>query len=267
MPVASPSLFPQIVSEQLSLVCSVLDAELGTSIIGMHVFGSVVDGGLQPFSDLDMLVTVSEPPAEEQRRAVLMRLLDVSAPPGASTILRPLEVTVLDHAQITPWRYPARRELQFGEWLREDLLSGVFEPPMADHDLAILITKVRSSSVTLRGRDASVLFQEVPPADLARALLDTVRQWNQPDDWAGDERNIVLALARCWFTACTGRICSKQEAATWVLGQVDERHRAVVANARAAYLGVARDELPSRPEAVSAFVRDARREIERQLAD
>ena len=33
-------------------------------------------------------------------------------------------------------------------------------------------------------------------ADFAQALLDTVAQWNDVPDWAGDERNVVLALAR-----------------------------------------------------------------------
>lgn len=261
-----PSALPPVVLHQLSLASTVLDAELGSAIVSMHVFGSAVDTGLQPSSDLDLLVTVDEAPSESQRSAVLMQLLTVSAPPGASAMLRPLEVTVLSLAHLKPWRYPARRELQFGEWLRHDLLAGVFEAPMRDPDLAILITKVRDSSIALRGPEASALLPHVPQADLGRALLDTVGQWNQPEDWAGDERNIVLALARCWYTAWTGRICSKQEAAAWVLERVDDRHKAVVANARAAYLGLEQDTLPAQPDAVQAFVRDARTEVEHKLA-
>ena len=261
-----PSALPPVVFHQLSLARTVLDAELGSAIVSMHVFGSAVDTGLQPSSDLDLLVTVDEAPSESQRSAVLTQLLTVSAPPGASAMLRPLEVTVLSLAHLKPWRYPARRELQFGEWLRHDLLGGVFEAPMPDPDLAILITKVRDSSIALYGPEASALLPHVPQADLGRALLDTVGQWNQPEDWAGDERNIVLALARCWYTAWTGRICSKQEAAAWVLERVDDRHKAVVANARAAYLGLEQDTLPVQTEAVQAFVRDARTEVEQKLA-
>ena len=29
---------------------------------------------------------------------------------------------------LVPWRHPARRELQFGEWLRGDLEAGIVEP-------------------------------------------------------------------------------------------------------------------------------------------
>ena len=49
----------------------------------------------------------------------------------------PLELTVVARSEVVPWRYPARRELQFGEWLRHDILSGTFEPAVLDHDLAI----------------------------------------------------------------------------------------------------------------------------------
>src|SRR5690606_18045245 len=109
--------------------------------------------------------------------------------------LRALEVTVLALPQVVPWRYPPRRELQFGEWLRADLLAGRFEAPVEDHDLAILLAQARLGSVALQGPEAAALFDPVPHADLVRALLDTVAQWRAPEDWAGDERNIVLALA------------------------------------------------------------------------
>lgn len=35
--------------------------------------------------------------------------------------------------------------LQFGEWLRDDLRRGVFEPPVFDPDLAILLTQARQA--------------------------------------------------------------------------------------------------------------------------
>ncbi len=44
-----------------------------------------------------------------------------------------------------------KRELQFGEWQRNDILAGIFEPAMIDIDLAILLTKAREHSVALVG--------------------------------------------------------------------------------------------------------------------
>ncbi|MDH1303056.1 aminoglycoside adenylyltransferase domain-containing protein [Achromobacter sp. GD03932] len=66
----------------------------------------------------------------------------------------------------------------------------------------------------IMGPKAEQVFEPVPREDLRRALLDTVVQWNAPDNWAGDEKHIVLALARIWYTAAPGGIASKELAAT-----------------------------------------------------
>src|SRR5688500_11961239 len=104
---------------QLSQACAVLARHLTETIIAIHLLGSAVDGGLKPLSDIDLLVTVSEAPTEATRHALLTKLLTVSGPPAPEVHLRPLEVTVLAHSEVVPWRYPPRRELQFGEWLRK----------------------------------------------------------------------------------------------------------------------------------------------------
>jgi Domain of unknown function (DUF4111) len=56
-------------------------------------------------------------------------------------------------------------------------------------------------------------------------------------DLASDTRNVILTLARIWSTVATDVIRSKDEAATWALARLPEEHRAVLARARAIYLG------------------------------
>ena len=124
----------------------------------------------------------------------MLDLLKVSSPPGDGGTWRPLELTVVARSEVVPWRYPARRELQFGEWLRHDILSGTFEPAVLDHDLAILLTKARQHSLALLGPSAATFFEPVPKEHFSKALFDTIAQWNAESDWKGDERNVVLAL-------------------------------------------------------------------------
>ncbi|GAA5235863.1 hypothetical protein FOZ76_02885 [Verticiella sediminum] len=77
----------------------------------------------------------------------------------------------------------ARRELQFGEWLREDLRADIVEPPTADPDLAILLTKARMRSVAVVAPPpAQAWFDPVPAEDLLRAYADTVALWQHPAD-------------------------------------------------------------------------------------
>lgn len=253
---------PAPVAAQLSKARAVLERHLGKSIIAIHLFGSAVDGELKPLSDIDLLVTVSEPPSEATRRALMTELLSVSASPGTNAELRAPEVTVLTKSEVIPWRYPARREMQFGEWLREQLQAGIYDPPMLDHDLAILLTKARQHNLSLMGPDAMRLFEPVPPAHLVQSLRDTIAQWNEPEDWVGDERNIILALARIWYTAATGRIASKDAAGRWLLDRMHGPNAQVLRRALAAYRGEAKDDLASVPTEVAEFVRHARQAIE-----
>ncbi|MDD2088576.1 aminoglycoside adenylyltransferase family protein [Pseudomonas guariconensis] len=241
---------PQLLAAQ-----QLLAQHLGDALQAIHLYGSAVAGGLRPHSDLDLLVTVSRPLSDATRQGLMRALLDISAPPGADPNLRALEVTLLVRGDIHPWRYPARRELQFGEWLRASLLAGEVEPAQLDPDLAILLTKARQHSLCLVGEAATSWFDPVPPADLKQAFADTLAQWNTPEDWTGDEHTVVLALARIWYSLATGSIAAKDVAAQWLLERLPDAHQAVLANARAAYLGTAPDLLAQWPEQVNAFVR------------
>lgn len=246
---------PDIARHQLTQVRSLLAQHLGDGLLSIHLYGSAVDGGLQPRSDIDLMVTVAEPLAEAVRQALMRELLAHSAPPGSPGALRALEVTVLALGVRQPWRYPARREMQFGEWLREDIVAGRFEPAMADPDLAILLTKLRLHSVALLGPPAAELFAPVPARDFRQALADTIAQWNAPPDWQGEEAPILLALARIWYSASTGAITSKHAAAAWAAERMPVEHAIILQRAAQAYLGGGEDDgLAATPGAVAATI-------------
>ncbi|WP_257128080.1 aminoglycoside adenylyltransferase family protein [Burkholderia sp. MSMB1835] len=141
-------------------------------------------------------------------------LVGASASPGRGSGMRALEVTVIAHGDVVPWRHPARRELQFGEWLRRVTEAGIVEPPRVDRDLAILLTKTRQHGVALVARPANVLFEPVPARDFVAALLAIVAQWQAEPGWRGDACSVVHALARIWYSAATGGIAPKDVAAT-----------------------------------------------------
>ncbi|PZX26181.1 Streptomycin 3''-adenylyltransferase [Cupriavidus phytorum] len=254
---AAPSL-PAGIAQQVRLAQAVIARHLAGTLLGVHLFGSALDGGLRPHSDIDLLVTTRNVPGDAARQALLRDLLEVSAPPGSGAPWRPLEVTVVAHGEVVPWRYPATRELQFGEWLRQDIEAGVFADRMPDHDLAILLTQVRQHGVALLGPPATACFEPVPRQDFIAALADTVAQWRTESDWAGDERNVVLAMARIWYSAATGRIAPKDVAAAWALERVPDSHRPLLAAARAAYLAGGPDDPVLRGGAVAAFMQYAR---------
>lgn len=245
---------PDEISLQLSQVINIVEHHMGSMLLAVHLYGSAIDGGLKPYSDIDLLVTVTAPLNEHVRQAMFTDLLKTSAFPGHNKVLRALEVTVIVHSDIVPWRYPARRELQFGEWLRQDILAGSIMPATTDADLAILLTQARQHSIALVGPVAEFFFKPVPGRDLLKALAHTLTLWNSQPDWAGDERNVVLTLCRIWYSAATGKIAPKDIAANWVMEHSPAQYQPVLLNARQAYLGEEKDGLASLPDQVAAFI-------------
>ena len=88
------------VSTQLSEVVGVIERHLEPTLLAVHLYGSAVDGGLKPHSDIDLLVTVTVRLDETTRRALINDLLETSASPGESEILRAVEVTIVVHDDI-----------------------------------------------------------------------------------------------------------------------------------------------------------------------
>lgn len=72
--------------------------------------------------------------------------------------------------------------------------------------------------------------------DALAALLEGLR---------GDERNVLLTLARMWRTASTGEFVTKDAAASWAIAQIRNQEAATLDYARRAYLGEIVDEWKS----------------------
>ena len=66
------------ISTQLLEVLSVIERHLEPTLLAVHLYGSAVNGGLKPYSDIDLLVTVTVRFNETTRRALLNDLLEVS---------------------------------------------------------------------------------------------------------------------------------------------------------------------------------------------
>lgn len=219
---------------QIDAVLTLMHRVAHDSLIAAYLYGSSLSGGLQRYSDLDVLVVVGQRLCTAARHALAAELLKVSAPPDGPEN-RPLEVTIVTLPDVVPWRYPPRCEFQFGEWLRPQLECGEVPAARADADLAILLATLLRNNAPLYGPEAAVLLRPVPERDVLRAVRDT--HADVLAGWADDARNAVLTLARMWATCVTGQIMPKHDAADWASRRLSAAHRAVVLHARSEYLG------------------------------
>lgn len=222
---------------QLDRIVDVVRDVLGDSVLGAYLHGSSVFGALRPTSDLDVFVIASRRTTREERRALTERFLPMSGSGDRSGRSRHVGLEIVAAPDVRPLRLPAWLDYQYGDWYRPDYARGDWEPwNPRNPDLVILLEMVRQADRPLLGPPATELLDPVPAPVLRRAMLDAI-----PDllaDLDGDERNVVLTLARIRATMATGRFLAKDAAVDWLLPQLpDATDRRVVEHARAIYVG------------------------------
>lgn len=104
----------------------------------------------------------------------------------------------------------------------------------------MLLTTVQQHVQVVRGADPVELLPSVPSADLFRSFHDGLAPLL--DDLVGDERNVLLTLARMVVTLKTGEILSKDEAVSRIVPSLGESERSVLNLAASGYLGELEDD-------------------------
>lgn len=242
--------------EQLDAVVELVVRAVGNNLIGIYQYGSAILGGLRSASDLDVLVVVEQPTTTlDQRRRLVAELLQVSGRRGTRIAGRPVEVTVVRQDCVRPWRAPAEPEFQYGEWLRDEYASGHVPAPVVDSDLAPLLSTALTTSKAIIGPPLGDLIDPIPRRELIASMREGVPALVL--ELADDTCNVLLTLARMWYSTCTGDVVAKDVAASWVLTRLPSKYRGALAHARAIYLGeqdAAFDQLADGPVETAEFL-------------
>ncbi|WP_448004109.1 aminoglycoside adenylyltransferase family protein [Agromyces bauzanensis] len=227
---------------QLDRVLDVVERALGDRVVSAVLYGSAAAGGLRRDSDLDVLVVVPTALAADEARALVDGLLPISGRWATVVPGRPVELTVVALDDVVPWRFPPRRQLQYGEWVRDAVVDGTIEPPTDDPDLAILLAQASGAHRLLRGRRLAEVLDPVPAADVRRGIRASLPALL--GDLVGDDRNVLLTLARMWATLESGEFLAKDVAAEWAIERLSVSGEGSAAEAaealriaRAGYLG------------------------------
>lgn len=224
-----------IVPAEANKALSIVQKRLAKSLVAVYLHGSAVAGELRPRSDVDLLVVIDQPMTPEVRRCLASELMEVSGrypfdPDGR----RPLEVIVFLRPDIAAPPYPARCEFIYGEWLRHEYEAGESSEPVCDPELTLVLAQSRQEAKPLVGPDANELLPFISESDIRRAIGDVLPTLT--GTLQGDERNVLLTLARMWRTVLTGEFVSKDVAADWAATRLPIEQADVLVDAREAYL-------------------------------
>ena len=227
---------------------------LGDSLCAVYLHGSAVTGGLRPRSDVDLLVVIDQPTTPAIRARLVAELLRVSGRhPAKPEGPRPLELIVFQRTELSP-AYPARSEFLYGEWLRDECEAGAVPNPVSDPDFTLLLAQARAAATALIGPPPAELLPIISDADIRRAVREALP--GLLGNLQGDERNVLLTLARMFRTLTTGEFVPKDVAAEWAMPRLPAATASLLALARAAYLGMATDDWQPRQQDVKKAAND-----------
>lgn len=230
---------------QIRAATAALQSVLGDALLAVYLHGSAVSGGLQPQSDIDLLAIVDRALSDDQRNDLTKTLLRISARhPAVPGGPRCLEVMVFVLSDLSENGLPASAAFIYGEWLRDQFEAGGMPMPTRDPEYTLVLAQARQEAVSLIGQCASELLPEISLKHLRQAMADALPALLHA--LRGDERNVLLTLARMWRTASTGEFVTKDAAAAWAIPQIPDQDAATLDYARRAYLGEIIDEWRTR---------------------
>ena len=234
------------IPEEAAKALTVLQECLGSSLQALYLHGSAVNGGLRPNSDVDLLAVCDRNPAPETSALLVDRLMQISGRhPVAPGMPRCLEVMIFLRQDLAASRYPARCAFIYGEWLRDEFEAGIVPQAHTDPEYTLVLAQASQEAISLVGPTREHLLPSVPQGDVRRAIADALPALI--GNLAGDERNVLLTLARMWYTLETGTFVPKDAAAEWALPLVSPETAAALTLAQAAYRGAAVDDWQSHP--------------------
>jgi len=222
--------------QQIDQCLNLLKQIITHDLLGVYLYGSAIIGGLQKYSDIDLFVVTNRSTTREEKKQLASSLLQISGVYMKSA-KPPVELTIVVKSDVNPWHYPPQFDFQYGDWLRKEFESGNIEPWQSKvmPDLALQITQVLLSGKTLVGAAPNRLLPQVPYPDFIKAMAQELP--SLMDSLEFDTRNVLLTLARMWYTLETDTIHSKPESAGWVISRLPNDYHLVLQRAKSICMG------------------------------
>lgn len=247
-------------TDQMRATVAALSGILGDALLAMYLHGSAVSGELRPQSDIDLLAVIDRGLTNDQRNDLVTALMRISGRhPPMTGGPRCIEVIIFCLSDLSENGFPTRAEFTYGEWLRDAFEAGETPLPARDPEYTLVLAQARQDAIPLVGQGVAELLPEIPSEHVRQAMRDALPALLH--GLIGDERNVLLTLARMWRTAKTREFVTKEVAAAWAIPQMPDQYAAILDYARRAYLGEIIDEWGSRRDDAKILAEHLRGQI------
>jgi len=218
---------------------------------GFYLHGSLAMGGFNPIrSDIDILVITSNPIDMKQKRSLARLFLDFSNNPN------PIEISILNQSQLSPWRHPCPYDFHYSEaWRKryeEDLMKGshhfIKDGCHTDPDIAAHITMTYHRGICVEGKGIKDVFQKVPDKDFLSSILGDFHDCLENIE--KDPIYCSLNMIRVYWYLKEGVLSSKEEAGKWAMYSLPRELQKVIQKVMTIYVSEHKEGLLEKEELV-----------------
>lgn len=223
------------INEQIQQVKATI-IDVLKDIVGIYMFGSFVESELKPNSDLDFLVLVPQPLADNLKSTLIHRISPLSRNIGDNNHLRYVELTIVTQKDMAVLQYPPKQDFIYGEWLHDEYIKGYIPPSEFNSDLMIVLYQALQNNKQIYGMySLHELLPDISFSDVKKAMMDSLDLLI--NHYEGDEANTILTLCRMILTMDTKQIIPKDVAGNSISKTIPLKHQKNVLLAVSNYEG------------------------------
>ena len=183
---------------------------LGANLVAVILYGSLVSGDfVANKSDIDLLVIVDRPLADEQKRSLESAVTSLARGRRidyrvvtSDVALHPPRMPTCDFYIVVHPGLPERVEIE--------------RAPIGEPVLLFKFAICREDGRSLVGPASTEVIGSVPSDWLVDVGDADLKRWQESGYDDRDAEEIVLTACRVWYRHDNGRHCTKSEAARWV---------------------------------------------------
>lgn len=231
-------------------------------LVGIYLHGSMAMGCFNPEkSDIDLIVVVKNDISDVQKMQFMEQVVCLNNQAPA----KGLELSIVKREYCNPFVYPTPFELHFSpmhlQWFQDDPQGYIENMKGVDIDLAAHFSIINHYGIVLYGEAVEEVFAAVPRKDYIDSICADIE--NAEEEILDNPVYIILNLCRVLAFLKDGLYLSKEEGGRWVMGHLQLKSSALIADALECY-ATDRD-MNVELEAAKAFVREMNDRIEEYL--
>ncbi|MBH5317655.1 DUF4111 domain-containing protein [Paenibacillus sp. GSMTC-2017] len=219
----------------LNSIVSLFKGEMGDSLVGVYLHGSMAMGCFNPTrSDIDLLIVVQQKKDIEIYKQIAAKLIQLE---DEIQLAKGIELSIVLESMVNDFVYPTPFEFHYSAYHKEKYRDNIdyFCGGYDDADLAAHFVITYHRGVVLFGKPIDAVFKPIHDQYYVQSIVSDVE--NAVEGIVGNPDYYVLNLSRTLFYLRDSKIASKREGGEWAADELPIEYEDLICQCLAKYNG------------------------------